>query len=277
MIQSASDKHFFKKNYAFSKIGFFLFLKKSNCLKNISPRLFKEEQVFRMTNQNTLGPPPPLQLLYTVVSEVSLHIMSFVVYYEIPSIAVRLSLTAIVGKNGQLYWLQKDVEALFCEVLQKSTICVSNITDLYDIFPIASNQFLKEQVITHSELCALFEKTKIGCVKKFGKKLNNHRSLMELIKEEDCTQFRKPTLIRLLNKRMRRLERCQIKAFLMDSDSPITFFVWSGWFKVRVQQEFYNLQPKPVFKVEKKPKFIFPKRLTILYGDQMMHYIREVT
>lgn len=203
-------------------------------------------------------------------SKTSFRIMSFVVYYEFSPTAYNMFLTGIVGGNGRLYWLQKDAEALFCETIQKNTLCALNVIEKYDIFPIASDNFLKEQIITHEELFELFEKTKIFSVRKFGKILKDRQSLMKCIKEEDCIQFMKPTLIRILDRKMRPVEQCQVKAFLMDFNSPITFFVWLSCFKVRVQQELYNL--KPVLKDE---KFIFPKRLALMHDNQIVYYYRK--
>lgn len=143
-----------------------------------------------------------------------------------------------------MYWLQKDVDLLFDKAFPKSALRVSDITLLDS--PAASEQFLKERVLPHK----MIKKSA------FGKKLKT--TAMECIREEDVIQFMKPTLVRLYK----------------NKKGALTFSAWLEDFKLRVQEQFYNLRLELFLKVE-EPAFVFPKRVAIQHGDETVYYLRE--
>lgn len=210
--------------------------------------------------------------------------MSFKVRYEHVPTKTYLFLTAIVGRNGQLYWLKKSVAFLFDDTTSaflnnNNAVRVKNVTGLDGCSPAIHDELLQEQVISHAELCKKFKKSKDKAVIKFGKRLNNKRTLIECVVEESTAQLSRPTLLKILKEKMEKKTLpnsiTQLEAFLKDSNSsPLSFFAWLGCFKDRVQEDLYQLERDALIEMIRKD-FVFPEYVTIKNGNRQVRYVRE--
>lgn len=152
--------------------------------------------------------------------------MSFVIVYNNPDKRTipHYSLTGIIGSDGLLYWLCRDV----AKVLGKSrwfghrlsNIKVQNVIGTLDNVPPA---FSRKRIIHHEHLTELLKNAKRARVREFGRKLNSPKTQIAVNPGRSITDFQDPTQLIILN----------------TEENINSFFVWLAMFKERVAETLY--------------------------------------
>lgn len=191
-----------------------------------------------------------------------------------------LSLSGLVGRDGQVYWLEETVAELFFGIKTIPVVHHPRLPYVYDVtgdIPIHlhrlhhpqqrvlchkrhyfRNWFLKRRVLTHAQLCQAFGNysciTPAGArIRHFGDLLNdrdthvvegkdpkNHTPVL-CIQSSSSSQ---PASSSSSSSSLVDLER-----FLKeDAPHPVPFFVWLAWYKLRIKETLYDpSSPVPLF------------------------------
>lgn len=156
--------------------------------------------------------------------------MSFVLVYNIAgrSAIPHHSLTGIIGSDGLVYWLCKDVAI----VLGNSRTYGRNLSNIRvrDVTGPLDNvdpKFLQKRVISHIHLSILLKKARRSTVREFEQKINSPDTQVTVHPGRHLTDLKDPTYLVISKNR----------------ENQDYFFVWLEMFKEKVLENLYVKMP----------------------------------